>query len=346
MTDINVGLTILTVIRFTILRKEKRFLIMLVFNDQTEHADMNEDEIRELKKSRIKYTGKSCRDEDDLIKYARNADIIIDQGQIKITGRSMDKLPHLKAIIRRGIGYDNVDIKAAADRGICVSNTPGFCTEEVSTQAVSLLLAYIRKIPWYHNQVAAGKWDGSQSTFGYDGMDSIYDEIIGIIGFGSIGKRIFEKLESFGARFMIFDPYVKVNEKKNLEQAGLDEILKNSKYLILCCGLTDETYHMIDRAQFELMRDDVLIVNVGRGKLINEGVLIEYLRNRKIKGAALDVFENEPLGEQSALLGLDNVILSPHNAGISCRSRDLSYRIIIDEIKRLAAGKVPACRVN
>ena len=324
--------------------KESRKL--LVFNDQIEHANLRKEDIEELKRNGIEYTGKACLNEEDLIKYAQDADILFDQGQIKITRKAIENLPRLKAILRRGMGYDNVDIKAAAERGICVSNTPGFCTEEVSTQAVSLLLSYIRKIPMYHNDTMSGKWDGIESTFGYAGMESLLDEVIGIIGFGNIGTRVFEKLEPFKAKFLVFDPYIKVNEKDNLKQVLLGELLKESKYIILCCGLTNETFHMIDRKQFEMMRKDVLIVNVGRGKLINEEVLIEYLKNKKIDGAALDVFKQEPLGKESAFFGLDNVILSPHNAGISCKSQDLSFRMSIDEIIRVATGKAPECRVN
>lgn len=103
---------------------------------------------------------------------------------------------------------------------------------------------------------------------------------------------------------------------------------------------------MIDRKQFEMMRNNVLIVNVGRGKLISEEVLIEYLENKKIDGATLDVFEQGPLGKNSAFFGLDNVILSPHNAGISVKSCDLSFKMSVDGIIRIAIGKVPACRVN
>jgi len=319
---------------------------MLVFNDQIEHANLTEKEIRELKKNRIDYTGKTCLTEKDLINYAHDADIILDQGQIKITRKAIESLPKLKAILRRGMGYDNVDIKAAAERGICVSNTPGFCTEEVSTQAVSLLLSFIRKIPMYHNDVMAGKWDGSKSTFGYEGMESLLDETVGIIGFGSIGTRVYEKLEPFKVNFLIFDPYVNINEKKNLKKVELEEVLSKAKYIILCCGLTKETFHMIDKEQFELLRIDTVIINVGRGKLINEEILVDYLKKKKIAGAAMDVFEKEPLGKKNPLFSLDNVILSPHNAGISCKSKELSFRMSVDEIIRIATGKAPACRVN
>ena len=319
---------------------------MIVFNDHIKYLSLKESEIFELKKYGINYIGNECMDENDLIKYAENADIIFNQSGINITRRVITSLPRLKAIIRRGIGYDNIDVNAATEKGISVSNTPGFCVEEVSTHAVGLLLAFTRKVPKYHNEVMAGKWDGSDLYFGFKGMDSLFNEVIGLIGFGLIGTRIFEKLEPFKTKFLIYDPYVKVNKKKNLYQVSLEKLLKESKYIILCCSLTAETFHLIDREQFKLMRKDAVIINVGRGKLINEQVLIEFLKYKKIDGAAIDVFEKEPLGGKSPLFNLDNLILSPHNAGISDKSLNLASRMIIDEIIRISTGKKPAFKVN
>lgn len=318
---------------------------MLVFNDQIVHGNFREKELEELKRNNIEYAGYPCKTEDDLLKYAKDADIIFDQGRMNITKRVIYNLPKLKAILRRGIGYDNVDVKAAAEKGIIVSNTPGFCAEEVSTHATSLLLSFVRKIPKYHNLTREGKWLKEDTTFGYD-VGSIQYDNVGIIGFGSIGSMIYEKLEPFKTYFYIFDPFKKLKEKKNLKQVSLEELLEKSKFIILCCTFCENNIHMIDQEQFNLMREDAVIINVGRGRLINEEVLIKYLKNKKIEGAALDVFEQEPLDTKSPLMTLDNVILAPHNGGVSSKSLDLSYKMSLDEIIRIATGKAPACRVN
>src|SRR3972149_745531 len=143
--------------------------MMIVFNDTIEYGDLKKDDILKLKKKGIEYIGASCRNSDDIIKYAKDADILVDQSLIEISSKVLKNLPKLKAIIRRGIGYDNIDVIAAKEKGIYVCNTPDYCVEEVSTHAVSLLLAYIRKIPKYHIEIIAGNWDDRDPFFGYYG---------------------------------------------------------------------------------------------------------------------------------------------------------------------------------
>ena len=317
----------------------------IVFNDKISHSPILQEHINVLKKNDIEYIGADCDSVEDFLKYAKDADIIFDQGQAKITKRVIENLPKLKAILRRGIGYDNVDCKTAAKLGICVSNTPGFCADEVSTHAIALLLSFIRNIPWYHNMVQHGEWN--KLGQGYENMGSLLGENVSIIGFGNIGKIIAEKLNPFRAYIYVYDPHTKFDEKKyNVKKLSLNEILKSCKYIILACSLTEETIHMLDEEQFKLMRKDAVIINVGRGKLINEKILIKYLSDQNIAGAALDVFEEEPISKDSPLLKFENVIFSPHNAGISPKSLTLSYKMSFDEIIRIASGKEPKCRVN
>lgn len=318
---------------------------VIVFNDRITHAPILKEHVDLLKQHNIEYTGADCGSDEDFLKYAKDADIIFDQGYTVITQRVIENLPKLKAILRRGIGYDNVDYKAAAKRGICVSNTPGFCADEVSTHAVALLLSFVRNIPKYHNLVKQGKW--TKLGQGYENMESLWGEKIGIIGFGNIGKMVAEKLSPFRVYTYVYDPYAEIDEKKyNVKNASLNEILKSCKYIIIVCSLTKETENMLDKEQFKLLRKDCVIVNLGRGKLINESILIKYLEEGKIAGAALDVFSEEPVSTDNSLLKFDNVVLSPHNAGISQKSKELSFKMSFDEIIRIATGQAPTCRVN
>ena len=318
----------------------------IVFNDHITQGPIEKEHVELFKQYGIEYIGADCETEEDFFKYAKDADIIFDQGRTKITQRVIENLPKLKAILRRGIGFDNVDYKAAAKQGICVSNTPGFCADEVSTHAIALLLSFIRNIPIYHNLVKQGKWN-TIGKDGYANMESLWGENVGVVGFGNIGKLLAEKLSPFRVYMHVYDPYTQIDEKKyNVKKATLDEILKSCKYIILVCPLTEETTGMLDEKQFKLMRKDAVLINVGRGKLINEKVLIKYISEKKIAGAALDVFDEEPTSKDNPLLKYENVILSPHNAGISPKSTKLSLKMGFDEIIRIATGQAPTCRVN
>ncbi|MBM3706187.1 MAG: C-terminal binding protein, partial [Actinobacteria bacterium] len=293
---------------------------IVVLNDDLREEPFAAEFVKKFKKCGIDYRVKTCKCEDDHIKYGQDADIIFNQGATKITRKIIENLPNLKVIIRRGAGYDNVDVEAAREKGIIVCNTPGFCAEEVATQAIALLLAFIRRIPYWHNWTRAGKWNKGEYSFmvepPFAGLDTLEGEDVGIVGFGFIGKNIYKKLIGFDVNFYVYDKYIKVDRSYNVKQVELEELLKNCRYIILCCPLTSETKYMIDDAQLKIMRNDAVIVNVGRGALINEAVLIKYLQEKKIAGAALDVFEETPVNKDSMLLKLDNVVISPHNGGM------------------------------
>lgn len=318
----------------------------IVFNDYISQSPIEKEHIDLLKKYNIEYIGADCETEEDFLKYAKDAYIIFDQGHTNITGRVIENLPKLKAILKRGVGYDSVDCETAARLGICVSNTPGISTDEVSTHAIALLLSFIRNIPMYHNLVKQGKWN-KLGKEGYENMESLWGENVGIVGFGNIGKMVAEKLRPFRVYTHVYDPYTQIDENKyNVKKTCLDKILRSCRYIILVCQLTKETTNMLDEKQFKLMRKDAVIINVGRGKLINEKVLIKYIGDKKIAGASLDVFDEEPTPKDNLLLKYENVIVSPHNASISPKSKELSLKTSFDEIIRIVTGQALKYKVN
>jgi D-3-phosphoglycerate dehydrogenase / 2-oxoglutarate reductase len=322
---------------------------IVVFNDDQRDEPFVGEFVEKFKKCGIKYIVKTCKCAEDHIEFAKDADIIFNQGSSKITREIIKNLPNLKVIIRRGVGYDNVDVEAAKERGITVCNTPGFCAEEVATQAIALLLAYVRRIPHWHNWMRDGKWDKGYSFTAeppYAGLETLEGESVGIVGFGFIGKNIYKKLIPFEVNFYVYDKYLKIDKTYNVKQTELEELLKNCKYVILCCPLTSETRHLIDDNQLKLMGRDAVIVNVGRGALINEKVLIKYLIEKKIGGAALDVFEQTPINKDNMLLKLDNVVISPHNGGMSPKSVRRSFEMAFEDIVRISKGEAPVCRVD
>ena len=304
-----------------------------------------QEQINMLKKYNIEYTGADCECEEDYLKHAKDTDIIFYQGHTNITKRIMDSLPNLKAILIRGIGFDNFDLESAAKMGISISNTPGFCADEVSTHAVAFLLAFIRKINIYDNFIKKGKW--KKKGQGYEGLESLKDENIGIIGFGYIGKMIAEKIHPFMANVFVFDPKAVIDEKRYfVKSVVLNDLLRSCKYIFIACPLTEDTKNLLDAPQLGLMRKDAVLINIARGKIVNEKELIQYLKEGKIAGALLDVFEEEPLLQNSPLLRFANVILSPHNASISQKSYEMSLKMSFDEIIRIATGQKLLYRIN
>ena len=173
-----------------------------------------------------------------------------------------------------------------------------------------------------------------------------FSQTIGIIGFGNIGRKTYEKLSPFKPKIYIFDPYYKGGTSSEFELVDLNKLLESSKYIIVACAQTEKNYHMLDEEQFSKMRKDAVIVNISRGGLINEKVLIKYLEENRIEGAALDVFEDEPMKPDNPLLKLNNVLITPHTAAYSPESLDVVKTMVIDEIIRIIKGEKPHNQVN
>jgi len=317
---------------------------VILFNNYITSTPIEKSHISICEKNNIEYIGDDCTTESDLIGKAKNADIIFFQGHVKMSKKVIDSLPNLKFIQVRGIGCNSVDLKTAATSNIPVSNLPGFCSDEVSTHAIALLLSFMRRIPENDKLLKQGKWD--KIGFGFNGLDTLKAESIGIVGYGSIGRLISKKLSCFGAEILVHDPSIEEGSKNNIKFTSLNNLLGSCKYIILACPLSKSTEHMIDKEEFDLMKNDAILINIARGKLINEKALIDSLKEKRIGGAALDVFEKEPISDNDPLLKLKNVILSPHNAGQSKKSYELSLKMSFNEIIRFVSGKKLQYRVN
>lgn len=218
-------------------------------------------------------------------------------------------------IVRHGIGYDNIDVKAAEEYGVVVARVPGWREREaVAEHAIALMLSALRYVPQASSAVKIGRWSDRAKFVGKE-LSSL---TIGVIGFGNIGSRVAEILKNgFNAKVIVYDPYV---PKDRILSSGfsytdsLCDLLKQSDVVTLHAALTEETYHMIGRREFECMKSGVVIVNTARGELIDTQALIEYIEKGKIGAVALDVVEGEPIDALHPLLKYDNVIVTPHIA--------------------------------
>ncbi len=249
--------------------------------------------------------------EETLAGMITEADGLITRGSIAITRELMELSPRLKVVGVHGIGCDHVDLAAAKELGKVVCNTPDAVTVTVAEMAMATTLALLRNVVSADKAVRAGEWKRKYS-------DLIGVELagmkVGIIGMGRIGKATAVRMQAFGARISYWSRTRKPDLEKEhgFNWMDLDDLLRESELISLHIPATPETMKIISASRIESMRDGVYIVNTARGKVIDEDALIKALQSGKVKAAALDVFENEPLGTDSPLCTMDNVILTPH----------------------------------
>ncbi len=247
--------------------------------------------------------------EDELIKLIGNIDGVL-CGDDEFTDRVLRKANKLKVLSKWGTGIDSIDLKTCKKLGIKVYNTPGAFTESVATQALALILNFHRKILQNHNSIKKGIWNKLQGS-------TLINKNIGIIGLGNIGLRIARMLVPFKCKIFGND-IKKISPQKlnklNLKLKSKPFIFAKSDIIIFATDLNDTTKHLINKKTSKLIKKKPLLVNIARGPIINEKVLVSLIKNSIIAGACLDVFENEPIGINSQITKFKNVILTSHNA--------------------------------
>jgi phosphoglycerate dehydrogenase-like enzyme len=230
----------------------------------------------------------------------------------KVTAQSLVGVCRLCAIGRCGVGYDNIDLDACTERGIAVFITPGGVIRPVAESIVLLLLALSHNLLRKDRQVRQGLWAESTRALGREPRQ----RVVGTVGLGNIASEAIRLLRVFDVeRFLAFDPYASLERATQLgvEMVSLEELLRRSDYVLVNCPLTPQTRGLLGKPQFALMKPDAVLINTARGPIVDEAALIDALENRRIAGAALDVFEKEPLSPSSPLAAMENVILSSHS---------------------------------
>lgn len=253
----------------------------------------------------------------------------------RIDGAFMDLLPNLKIISNFGVGYDAIDAVAAGQRGIVVTNTPDVLSEEVADSALGLLISTVRKFPQAEKHLREGKW--LQGNFPLTA--SLRGRRMGIVGLGRIGKAIARRAEAFGLA-LSYHGRTRQPDVDLAYHADLIEMARAVDILMVIVPGGPSTHHLINRQVLEALGPDGIVINVARGSVVDEPVLIEFLAAGRILGAGLDVFEHEPKVPQ-ALLDLDNVTLLPHVASASHHTRGLMAQLVMDNIYAVAEGRAP-----
>lgn len=298
--------------------------------------------LRELDADLLK---KECLTEEALVATCADADAILVRTAAPLTRSVIDRLQRCKIISRYGVGVDNIDLAAAIDHGIMVANVPDYCVEEVSDQAVALLLACARRVAARDRAVRRGAWDiGAREP-----LHRIAGTVLGLVGYGKIARAVHRKLNGFNfSRTLVCDPYVSAESvhAAGAEIVDLDTLCAQSDMISLHAPLNDETRHMISRDRLALVKSTTVIVNTSRGPLIDTAALLEALAAERIVAAGLDVYEGEPPPKDHPLFALDNVVLSDHVSWYSEESqRELQTKTAENVLVALTGG-IPASVVN
>ena len=270
----------------------------------------------------------AARTEGDLIEAGQDADAILLSTLEAVTANLLDHLPRCKVIGRYGVGLDNVDLDAAAERGVVVTHYPSYCTNEVADHAFSMILALNRRIVELDRDLRRGAWLASQSgtrNILRGKVLPLREATLGIVGFGRIGQAVAARAKLFGLSLLIHDPFVVEEMVHNAggRAVALDDLLDQSDIVTIHCPLTPDTRGLMSADQFARMKPTAFLVNTARGPIVDLDAAIAALSAGRIAGAGLDVTYPEPLPAASALYTLPNVILTPHSAYYSERSIDV-----------------------
>ena len=248
--------------------------------------------------------------EDQLLEIIPQFAGLVVRSQTKVNAKVIEAATNLKVIGRAGVGVDNVDVEAATKRGIIVMNTPGGNTISTAEHAFSMMMSLARNIPQAHATVKAGKWDRKK----FEGVE-LYNKTLVVLGMGRIGTEFARRAMAFGMRVLAYDPYLSASRARSLQVElveSLDDILPRADFITLHMPATPETKHMINAARIATLKKGVRIVNCARGGLIDETALYAALKEGRIAGAALDVYETEPPPAEFPLRDLPNIIFTPH----------------------------------
>ncbi|MEM2027708.1 MAG: glyoxylate reductase [Candidatus Bathyarchaeia archaeon] len=282
-----------------------------------------------------------------IVEKVRDVDALVTLLSDKIDAEVFNAASKLKIIAQMAVGFDNIDVEEATRRGIYVTNTPGVLTETTADFAWALLMAIARRVVEADRYVREGEWKVGWHPSMLLGRD-IYGATLGLIGAGRIGSAVARRAKCFNMKILYYDV---VRNPQIEKEAGavfvpLDTLLRESDFISIHVPLTKETYHLIDAEKLKLVKKTAYLINTSRGPVVDEKALYEALKEGRLAGAALDVFEQEPLPADSPLLKLNNIILTPHIASASYETRSRMAEMVAENLIAFFDGKVPPNLVN
>lgn len=281
--------------------------------------------------------------QEDCLRACEDADGILVRWH-KITPELIQRFRRCKIIVRYGVGYDNVDVNAATRANIIVGHIPHYCLDEVSSHAIALLLACVRRVVSKHRKMEGGSWDVNP-------LERIYRtarRTLGLVGLGNIGQAVARKMNGWGMRLLATDPFVDpaVAKELQVELVALDTLLRESDYVSLHVPLLPETKHLISRSELALMRPEAILVNTARGPVLDNQAVLEALGAGRLAHVALDVFEEEPPPPESPLRRHSRILMSDHIAWYSEEAQTELQITAAEEIVRVCQGGLPLAVAN
>lgn len=262
------------------------------------------------------------------------------------TAARMDHAPRLRVISRIGVGYDNIDIRAATERGIVVCYTPYGPTRSTAEHAVALIFAVAKTVAYADREVRAGRWH--THFFSLKGME-LRDRTLGLVGLGRIASHVAQIMQAVGMRVIAFDPMLTEERANQLCLRKIDELenlLSQSDVVSLHAPATAETRHLINASRLRAMKQGAILINTARGSLVDEHALADALRSGHLSGAGLDVFEREPISSDNPLIHLQNVVLTDHIASHTWAGHHRLYEMAIHHALQALRGEKPDCTLN
>ncbi|WP_025859383.1 C-terminal binding protein [Pseudomonas sp. CHM02] len=285
-----------------------------------------------------------CRNEEETLEAVRGAHAVLNNFA-PMTHRVMAAMAPGAVVVRYGVGVDNVDLAAAKALGVRVCNVPDYGVEEVADHAAAMTLALARKLDHYGTGIRNGEWKIAQMV---DGVRSLRDTTVGLIGLGRIARAFASRMAAFGCTLVGYDPYVTNQQAREvgIEPMSRAEVIACANVLSLHVPLTPETRHVIDAEAIAKMPRGAILINCSRGGLIDETALAAALVSGQLSGAGLDVFEKEPLPADSPLRSAPHLLVSPHAAFFSDASVDALQRLASEEALRGLRGETLRCALT
>jgi phosphoglycerate dehydrogenase-like enzyme len=276
---------------------------------------------------------------EELVKKAKLADYFLASGRVEIDKEVIEAAPKLKMIQRTGVGTDTLDLKTLSERKIPVYVNSGINSISVAEHTILLIFSVLRNIVTVDSRLKTGIWQ--KNDIGIE-CYSLQNKVVGLIGVGNIGKAVVKMLQPFGVTILYYDPFrLRLDEEQalNIQYCDLADLLKKSDILSLHCPLSTDTRGIIGKKEISMMKAGSFIINTARGPLVDEEALIIALQSGHIKGAGLDVFSEEPINKNNPLLGLNNVVLTPHVGGLTLETFSKMMRDAFENIQLFENGQ-------
>ncbi|MHA1615059.1 MAG: 2-hydroxyacid dehydrogenase [Candidatus Thorarchaeota archaeon] len=283
----------------------------------------------------------------EIVQNAEDCDGLVTLLSDPIGPAVINKLPKLKVIAQYAVGYDNIDVPLATKRKIAVTNTPGVLTETTADLTWTLLMAASRRITEADRYIRDKKWDvawGPELLLGTD----IFGATLGIVGMGRIGQSVARRASGFNMKILYYSRTrnEQIENELDAKYVDLHTLLRESDIVTLHIPLNSETHHLISKAELEIMKEDSILVNTSRGKVVDENALYNALKEGHIGSAGLDVFQEEPISKDSPLLDLYNIVISPHIGSASKSTRAIMSSMCAENLIAALDGNIPPNIVN